>query len=402
LRSLGRGRRRSWSLLIGAEVAAATTLLVGAGLLIRSVFEIRGAELGWDPTDLIVAEVALPPSRYPDASSRVRWTEELRAELKSIPGVRSVGTTTRLPLEPTKDAAPVYTPEGGFASSAYAGFRIVDSGYFDALSIALLEGRTFTDADASGAPDVAVVSESLARKLWPDGGAIGQRLRSNNDFGWSRDDEWLTVVGVVANVRHWRMAAGTQHEIYVPFQQRGERTATMSWVVRHNGRMGDVAPVVRDRIGDMDADVPITLLGMDDQLIATYRDRRFTLALLGLFGGTVTMLALIGIVGVVSYAVERRRREIGIRLALGARTLSVRRGLQAESLLPALVGAAVGLVAALALTRAVAGLLYEVRPVDPATYLVVPVFLLGATWLASLVPARRALRVDPARVLRGD
>jgi ABC-type antimicrobial peptide transport system permease subunit len=166
--------------------------------------------------------------------------------------------------------------------------------------------------------------------------------------------------------------------------------------------MGDVAPVVRDRIDDMDADVPITLLGMDDQLIATYRDRRFTLALLGLFGGTVTMLALIGIVGVVSYAVERRRREIGIRLALGARTLSVRRGLQAESLLPALVGAAVGLVAALALTRAVAGLLYEVRPVDPATYLVVPVFLLGATWLASLVPARRALRVDPARVLRGD
>jgi putative ABC transport system permease protein len=394
--------RFAWSVLIACELAMATALLIGAGLLVRSVAGIRGAPLGWDPRDLLLVEVAWPPSRYPDADARVLWTTSLEEQLATIPGVQAVGATTRLPLDNLEDQAPAYTPEEGFTNAGFGGYRVVSNGYFAAMRIPLRRGRNFDGRDVAGGVDVAIVTENLARKLWRDEDPIGRRVRHNNDFGGSNPDPYLTVIGVVGEVRHWASAQRSQAELFVPVAQRGLRAATMIWTLRTGENPAAVAGAIRDRIEALDAAVPFTLRTMDDRLAATYRDRRFSLGLLGVFGATAVVLAMIGIAGVVAYGVERRRREIGVRLALGARHARVRREIQQEMLRPAVVGVALGAAAALVLARALGSLLYGVGTNDPLTFIVVPLVAFAAAWLAGLIPTRRALRIQPISVLRSD
>jgi predicted permease len=402
LRAVGRGRRRAWSALIGTEVALATALAIGLGLLVRSVIAIQRVPMGWDPRDLVILQAALPPSRYPDALARTRFVQALSERVAAVPGIQAAGVTSRLPLERFEDTAPAYTPERGFPGAAYSGFRVVDSAYFGALRVPLVRGRLFRAEDGAGAPDAAIVSESLAAALWPGEDALGKRVRHNNDFGWSGDDDWLTVVGVVGNVRHWASPAGSQHELYVPYTQRGERAATMTWVVRSGLSLGTVAAALRQEVRALDPSVPVSLLAMDERISATYRDRRFAMTLLAAFALTAVLLAVIGIAGVVAYAVERRTREIGIRVALGARPSTVMAGLQRQTLVPAAWGALIGAVSALLLARALSGLLFGVQTWDPWAHGAAILVLMSSAWLGGRVPARRALRVSPAEVLRSD
>jgi putative ABC transport system permease protein len=402
MRAVGRGRRRAWNALIGTEVALATALAIGLGLLVRSVQAIQRVPMGWDPRDLIVMQAALPPSRYPDAAARAQFVKSFGERLSAIPGIASVGVTSQLPLDRFEDAAPAYTPEKGFAGAAYSGFRVVDSAYFATLRVPLLRGRLFDARDAAVAPDVTILSESLAAALWPGEDPLGRRVRHNNDFAWTTDNEWLTVVGVVGNVRHWASARGSQHELYVPYTQRGERATAMTWVVRSELRLSAVAAALRDQARALDSSVPVSLLTMDERISLTYRERRFTLVLLGAFALTAVFLAVMGIAGVVSYAVERRTREIGIRVALGARPASVMAGLQSQTMIPAACGAVIGAASALILARALSGLLFGVETWDPWAHGAAIGLLLASAWLGSHVPARRALRVSPVNVLRRD
>lgn len=400
IRSIGRGRRTAWSGLVAVEVAAATSLLVGTGLLVRSVMAIRGESLGWNTRDAYVVEVSLPPSLYADGPSRIRFERRLHSELASVPGVTAVGATTRLPLEPSQDGAPAYTPETGWDNAVYSGFRVVDPTYFEAMGIPLIEGRTFDASDTQDMPDVAIVTESMARKLWPGEDPIGKRVRHNHDLG--NRNEWLTVVGVSGDVRHWALEAGGQHELYTPYTQRGEQSSTMMYIVRAADGARGIASAVHDRAARIDPQVPVSIRTMDDRLAVTYRNRTFALVLLGAFAAVAAILALIGTAGVVSYAVERRRREIGIRVALGARPARLLLGTQASALGPAIAGTAVGMLAALFLARAISSLLWGVTTSDPITQAGVALMLVLAVSVASAVPALRTLRVQPADVMRNE
>lgn len=412
LRGVSRGRRVAMNALVSIEVASATALVAGTILLVRSVIAIEGAPLGWDPRDLLVAEVALPPSRYPDAESRVRWTADFHQALSSMPGVQSAAAVTRLPLDRWEDAAPVYSFEmvsgaartgstSRFDDASYSNFRVVHPDYFETMGIRLVQGRGFDARDDANAPDAAILSESLAAELWPGEDPIGRRVRHNNDFG-SPDEGWLTVVGVVTDVRHWESEPGAQHELYMPVAQRGARAATMTWVIRSNRGLPALAPGVRERMAALDPSVPLTLRTMDERIAATWRDRRFSLVLLGVFGLTAGLLALVGIAGVVSYVVERRTREIGIRIALGASARTVRRTLQTDALKPAIVGAMAGAAIALALSKFISALLYGVRALDTWSYAGAVLLLVAMAWAASTLPTRRALRMHPMKMLRSD
>ncbi len=404
LRVVGRGRGRSWSVLVASEIAAAMALLVGVGLLVRSVVAIRGASLGWDPRDLLAVQVALPPSRYADGDARIRYVNALTTALRQVPGVTALGATTQLPLDRYADTAPAYQPDVGYQANnvSMAGLRIVNAAYFSAMGIPLLGGRNFRPSDRMGSPDVALISESLARRLWPDESPLGKHLRHNNDFGVQDERTWLTVVGVVGNVRHWASAMNSQHEVYVPYTQRGLRASDMTFVLRYHGNLSAVAAGVRARSRGLDPEVPVSLRTIDERLVATYVTQRFSLILLSVFGGVAALLAVIGSAGVVAYAVERRRREIGIRVALGAHPWKEFGRLQRATLRPALAGVVIGSGLALVVTRAVSSMLYGVTAQDPLTYLAAAALLLAAAWAGSGVPARRALRVRPAEVLRTD
>lgn len=396
-------RLMPWRVLLAMEAGLALLLLIGSGLLIRSLDAIFHTEVGFEADRVLTVEIRPPGSKYPEGVLRVPYYEQVLTTLGSLPGVEVVGLSNLLPLDAGNRTGPVLLPpisdpEDQDEWAAIAGWRVADAEYFSALRIPLLRGRTFEEGDVEGAPGVAIVNEALANRLWPDQDPIGQRVRAL----WDYRNEEMTVVGVVAEARHWSWPPGRQYEIYVHHRQRPEHTWAMHAVLRTAGDPESLIPAARERLRTIDPDVPVQLRSMEERLASTVRDRRFSMAVLVGFAVVALILAGVGIYGVVSYTVARSTPEIGIRVALGAEPAGVRRVMQRHALLPVVVGTAAGVAGGLALTRVMRNLLFEVSPTDPLTFGVVSGLLLATAAAASWVPARRATRVDPAVAMRTE
>ena len=404
--------RRLLDALVASQVAATMALLVGGGLLGKSLQRLLDVSPGYRTESVVAMEAALPfDSPFP---ARVRFQDELIERLRALPGVRAAGlVNNEIPLgaegadgiflvqdhdvsDPKELAVLFKDPErtGG------AIFRVASEGYFVALGIPLTAGRLFEPQDGPDAPHVAVVSESFAKqRFFAEGGAIGRRIQFGNMDG---DPRVFTIVGVVGDVREAGLDRAPRPILYASHRQRPRVAARASFVVHAEGDTKALVAAARRVLRELDPEIPPRFRTMAEVRAASVSDRRLTLALVAAFAVSALALAALGIYGVASYAVARRTREVGIRMAIGAQPAQVLRMVLAESGRPVLLGAAAGLALALALGRFLATLLFEVRPADPATILGVALLLAATALLAGLVPARRATRVDPAVALRTD
>jgi putative ABC transport system permease protein len=391
-------RRGPWPYLVATEVALALVLLVGSGLLIRSFWAVLSKDPGYRTHGVLTVDVSLPASVYRSDSDVSTALVRLRSQLAALPGVAVAGGTVSLPLA-TQGMNGAMQVEGQADWDGYAEYRVVLPGYFKSMGIAVGTGRVFDERDRYGDAQVAVVNQVLADRYWPGENPIGKRLRGTTN---DRYPDWLTVVGVVGDVRHRSLTAQPRAELYVDAVQRPDRAREMTFTLSTTGDAGLLAGPARAALREAAPDAAVKMATMGSIVSRSVADRRFTLLLLGAFAVVALLLAGAGIYGVVGYTVTRRTREIGIRLALGAEPARVLRMVQRSMLVAAGVGAAIGLAGAVGLTRLLSGLLYGVTALDPATFAAVAAVVLGASWLASYLPARRATAVDPVRTMREE
>ncbi len=397
----GRARTAMWRGLIASEVALALVLLVGCGLLIRSFLTVLAVEPGFRTENVLTATISPPATRYPDGGSRVPLYAAIQERLAAIPGVASVGLIEVAPMSGVSNG--MVDIEGGPRAGVTGDYQLASAGYFGAMGIPLLRGRLFDDRDLPGAEHVVVVSRAFAEEAWPGQDPIGKRMTGGGMDDYWDQDKWATVIGLVGDIRQRDLTRPPGPIYYFPYRQRPYRSWSMTAVLRSEGKLATgLGPQVRDIVRSIDPDVPIRLETIEARVGRVVSERRFTLFVLAVFAGVALLLACIGIYGVVAYAVARRTREIGIRIALGAAPGSVRRLVQRDTLTDVAVGGLVGLVAALALTRVMQSLLYEVSPTDPLTFILVLVALGAAGWVAAFVPSLRSSRIDPVTTMRAE
>ncbi|MEY2563628.1 MAG: hypothetical protein QOH88_1821 [Verrucomicrobiota bacterium] len=387
------------ALLVVSQVSLSLLLLAGAGLLIKSFFNLRATNPGFDPERLMTMQLSLPRVRYPDADQQIRTHDAIMEKISAIPGVESAGGANPLPLAGNinnlsfmvSGAAPL--PRGNHPGG---GYLIVKPDYFRAMKIPLLQGRAFTRADTKDSPLVVMINEAFVRKHFPDKNPIGQQVMIDRD----EKAPPCEVVGVVANSRHDSLAAPPGPEMYVPFPQDPARSLDVVLRVSSTNLVGLDAEVKR-AVHEVDKDLFVPKLKpMTTFLTTQLAQPRFNMMLLAVFAGVAMVLAAIGIYGVIAYSVTQRTREIGIRMALGAQKTQMLGMVLRQSLTLVLVGIAIGFFVALGATRVMATLLYGVGANDLSIYAVVIVLLSVAALLASYVPARRAMKVDPMVALR--
>jgi len=397
----GRARVLMWRGLIAAEVALALVLLVGCGLLIRSFVSVLAVEPGFRTENVLTATISPPATRYPDGVSRVPLYETIAGRLGTLPGVAAVGLVTVPPMGGVGNG--LLDVEGGPRAGITADYQLASREYFEAMGVPLLRGRLFDDGDRPETDHVVVVSRALAEAAWPGQDPIGKRMTGGGMDDYWDQEKWATVIGVVDDVRQRELTRPPSPTAYFPYRQRPFRSWSMTAVLRPEGAMPDGLGVqIRDAVRAIDPDVPIQLETIETRVDRIVSERRFTALVLGLFAGVALLLACIGIYGVVAYAVARRTREIGIRIALGARPGSVRRLVQRDTLADLAAGGLVGLVLAIALTRVMRSLLYEVSPTDPFTYAAVVAALAASGWLAAWIPSLRSSRIDPVTTMRAE
>jgi len=392
----GKHRRLRNSLVVG-QIALTLLLLIGAVLMARSLWTLLHVAPGFRTQNLLTARLTLPRLRYPDPGRIATFQRELLESLGNVPGVRSAGFAAYLPLT-GDDNGWAFTIEGRAPLPAgvydVAKYRPVSHGYFETMGMPLTSGRDFTSADTQDRPFVVVINESMARAYWGRENPVGQRLR----FG---SDTWRTVIGIAGDVRHEGLDRGLQPEMYVPFAQAPQPETVSTLVVRTSIDAASITPTARKAISAIDAALPMDQVRTMEQLISSsVAEPRFRTVLLGTFSMLGLLMASIGIYGVVNYSVTQRTREFGIHLAVGATPGRVLRVVLGEATILIAAGLGSGLIAALALMKLVARFLYGVTPLDPMTFVMVPLFLFTVALLASYVPARRATRVDPMVALR--
>jgi putative ABC transport system permease protein len=395
----GPGGRRLRAVLTSGEIALSLVLVIGAGLLVQSLVRLVRVDAGFRAENLLTFHVFFVKDGFRALEQRAALAAEIAGRLGAIPGVIAAGGATGLP--------PV-TPQRvtGFAvdgldttpGSSRAFFLAVTSDYFEALGTPIVEGRAFADTDGAGAPEVVILGRTLARRLFGAESALGRRIRLvHPEYG----PAWRTVVGVVGDVRYTGLAADAGDALYTPFAQTP--FPWMYTMVRTTGPPEALGRAVREAVAFVDPGLDVAALRPMEQVLAeTVAQPRWNVVLVTAFAGLALALAALGIYGVISYSVSTRVREIGIRLALGATRGEVVRLVAGEGLRLATAGIVVGLLGAAAATRLLETLLFEVRPLDPATFLAAAVVLVAVALLASALPAARAARVDPASALRAD
>ena len=403
--AVGRGVREAF---VAAQVALAVVLLVGAALLARSLWALERVPTGFSPAQVLAMDVSLPVATYAEGE-QIPFYERLQQRIAALPGVLAVGATNILPLSGNYDSRGVQIedhpkPEGQGESPQA---RSVTPGYFAAMGIPLVRGRLFEPRDVEGAPRVVLVSETMARRYWPGEDPIGRRLTFNS--GIPRAEQRTVggpgsreVIGVVGDVRHLDLDEPEVPMFYTPHAQQPSYH-TMTLVVRSALPASELPGVVRASLGEMDATVPLYQVRTLEQVLArAAATPRLRAGLIGLFALLAAMLASLGVYGVISYLVTQRTHEFGVRMSLGATTADVRRLVLAEGLRPVTAGLAIGMLSAWALGRTAQAFLFGVSPADPVSYAAAVAFLLVAALAATLAPARRAARVDPAAALIGD
>jgi putative ABC transport system permease protein len=393
-------RRRLRSLLVMGEVMMAAIVLVGAGLLVRSFAELSRVQTGFDPSETALAQVSLPAARYDATPKIAAFHGEMVGRLTALPGVIRASAAYPLPMSGQGWSGTLGVedhPEVDGQPEPHAAYAVAMPNYFATLRIPLLDGRDFTAADDLRAPGVAIVDEALARFYWPGRSAIGRHIAQG---GRPSDNQWLTIVGVVGHVRAAGPKAESEPQVYVPALQRDETTLYYIARIAH-GDPAQLTSAMRAAVRSVDPALAVTALttvpALTGRLVA--RDR-LNMLLLATFGSVALALAAVGLYGVMACLVADRTREIGIRLALGGAPRRVLRAVIGEGLMLTGLGVGAGLVCAALLSHALTGLLFGVRPGDPATYAGIAALLLVVGVAASFVPARRAMRVDPVTALR--
>jgi putative ABC transport system permease protein len=401
----GSGQRFRNGLVI-VEMALAVVLLIGAGLMIRSLWALQHVPLGLEPTGVLTMRVSLPESSYPESEQVVGFYDQLMTRVRQLPGVRAAGAARSLPLGSTIGDFGLqiegYQPPPG--TNAKGDWQIVTDGYFEAMGERIVRGRTITAADNADAMPIALINEEMARIYWSGRDPIGGRLKIG---GGNQNRPWVTVVGIVADVRHNGIADRIKEKFYVPHRQWhkavGFPIRGMTLVIKSGGEPAVLTAPVRQAVRAIDPNLPVAdIRTMDTVVNATLSTPRFTGILLGIFAALALVLSAIGIYGVLSYVVSRRTREIGIRVAIGAGRPDVLRLILRNGLGLALTGVAVGTMAAIWTSRLMRNLLHDVSPGDPLTFAGVGLGLAVVAILASLVPAWRATRVDPVVALKAE
>jgi predicted permease len=399
-----RQRQRVRGLLIVAETALAVVLLIGAGLLLRSFARLSSVELGFDGHGVQTFNVSLPDMAYDTPDKRAALMDALVTRAAALPGVQASGAIFGMPLTDFRYTISMSTMDGrrlenDEQDARSLQVRVVTPGYFKTMAIPILRGRGFEASNRSGGAPVVLLNQTAATRLWPDGSALGHQFTLGTRMGQGGANAGGTVIGVVADVRDYGGATPVQPTVYLAHAQFPVGFATIAV------RTGDAAPGVIDAlrgiVADLDPNLPIFRVRTMDQLSAdAVAQPRVYLLLLSLFAAVAVLLAALGIYGVLMHAVAQRTREIGIRLALGARRSEVIRLVVLQALGVALAGLALGLVAAAGATRLMTGLLFHIAPTDGPTYAVVAVALFAVAVVASYLPARRAARIDPVKALK--
>jgi putative ABC transport system permease protein len=391
--------------LVVAEVALALTLLTGAGLLIKSLSLLQEVNPGFDSSNLLTFNVAIPSAKYRSDTAAIQFWDRAIEAVTAVPGVKSAGITSTMPFTNNWSTGSFsvegYQPPPG-KPGPWGDQRTVSPGFFTTLKVPLIKGRTFTEQDGMVGPQVVIVDEEMVKQYWPNADPIGKRLT----FGNPQTDStvnWMTVVGVVGHTKHEGLDAKNRVQMYHPSHRIGFVGNFMSFAVRTTGDPNRALSSVRAAIHAIDQDVPIANAAtMDVNIANSMGQRRFAMMLLGLFAVMALVLASIGIYGVMSYSVTQRSHEIGIRMALGAARQAVLGMVMRQGLLLVGVGVGIGVLGALGLTRLITSQLFGVRPTDPTTFIFVALTLTGVAALATLVPALRATRVDPVVALREE
>jgi predicted permease len=385
--------------LVGVEVALAVVLLAGAGLLVRSLWRLTQTDAGFEPSGVLTMSLSPLGASYPDSARVSALYRTIDSRLAALPGVSAVGAIDILPMSDNFDGqtvTPLDRPPAQPGQELSPELRVATPGYFHAMGITTLRGRVLGERDTPDAPAVVVINETMARTYWPGVNPIGRRVR----VGGARDAE---IVGIVDDVRQFDLARAAEPEIYYPQAQVSWRfrTVGMTVAVKTASDPTSIAAAARAAVREVDPTIAVSdVQAMQHLVDATTRDPRFRTTLLMVFASVALTLGAIGIFGVVGYGVTRRRRELGIRLAFGARPTDVRRLVIRQGMRAVLAGLAIGLGGCLIATRLLQRFLYDVSPLDPGTFVAVMLGMLGVAILAAYLPARRATRVDPMEALR--
>ena len=397
------GRHRTRALILGVEVALSVMLLLGAGLMLRSLARMRSVDPGFSSAGVTHFRFSLPSARYPDPAQSVRFVESMQERLAAVPGVENAGFIMGLPMSRLNvfgGFTRTDQPPPGTGLGPTASYRSIDPNYIAALRVPLVSGRNFLSSDRVGTQPVVIIDEALARRYFRGEDPVGKQIDVQVSTGYP-DTLPRTIVGVIGSVHARSLTEEPEPALYVPDTQAGAGFG--HFVIRSTRGTAEVLRAAREALGAVDAQVPMIRPGSMDELLADDRSRHtFYLLLLGMFALLAVTLAAVGMYGVVAFAVAQRTREIGVRMALGARAREVISLVVWQGLHPALVGAAIGLAGALAAGRILSGLLFQVAPRDPLTLLGVTVVLLGVVALACSIPARRATRIPPAIALRSE
>jgi predicted permease len=396
--ALGLSHHRLRRLLVIAEVALSLILLIGAGLLVRSYNRIVNAHPGYNARNVLSLRLSLPASKYAKPESIAAFYRQINERIKRLPGVEAVSTTYSLPMSRVAFAwEPIiiegYQPQAS-QSSIISNTRIVSPEYFRVMEIPLLKGRYFSENDRTGEPEVVIVDETLAERFWPNQNPIGKRLQQRG-----KPDSWRTVVGVINSAKQYSTEKEPPITVYYPHEQYVARN--MYVLVRTTSDPTRLAGPVTREIQAADAELPVFDINtMERRLYDSLARQRFSMFLLGVFAAVAMTLAAIGIYGVMTYWVNQRIHEIGIRMALGAQPGNILRLVIRQALVLVSLGIAFGLLGAFALTRIMSSLLFSVSATDRLTFVLLPLLLAGIALLSSYLPARRAAKVDPMVALR--
>jgi putative ABC transport system permease protein len=393
-----RGRRER-NVLVAAELAVSLVLLVGAGLQLRSLAELRHTDPGFDTAELLTFSMGLQGERYADAAHRAQTYARLMERLHALPGVDHAAAASSMPL----GADGFYLgrvfllegrPEPPVGDEVAAQWIAITPGFFATMNIPVFRGRAFLDSDNAATTPVMIVNREFARRMFPDEEPLGKRVRS-----WRDENVYREIVGITDDVRFFAAGDSIRPLVYVPHAQ--DVWSGMVVAVRTTHSEEDIVPALRAAVREVDNDIPIDdVQRMEDVHAASVAPTRFGAYLLTGFATIALLLAVVGTYGVFSYGVSQRRREIGIRIALGARAGTVLGMVLREAFIVVGIGLAIGIGAALALTRVLRALLFEVSPTDPVVFIGVAALLTAVAVAASLIPARQASRIDPNEAMR--
>src|SRR5947209_814292 len=393
-------RRGVRNALVVAEMSFAVVLLVGAGLLIRSFTRLQQVSPGFEPRGALAMMVSLPANKYADPVQRAAFMRQMLEQVRALAGVKSAATITTLPMSGFNQSGSFGiegkpTPRG--QDSPHGSRWMASDDYFQTMGVPLVRGRYFDARDTADAPWVAIIDEAMARKYWPGEDPLGKRIAFE---GTAQQPRWREIVGIVGHVKNEGLEGESRVQYYIPYAQRAD-SSNLFVVVRAEGDPASLAPAVRGAIAGVDRDLPAYRVTTMEQMVSdSLAQRRFAVFLLGVFAFIALVLAVVGLYGVMSYAVAQRTHEFGLRMALGAQRRDILRMVVGQGLLLVGVGLAAGLLGALALTRLMSSLLYGVSATDPLTYAGIALLLAAVALLASYVPARRATKVDPMVALR--